>query len=892
MGSSVVSGTAKALVLATGSKAQLGSIAGALQKAPPPTAFEVGIQNFGMMIVKATIFLVLFVVLVNILFHRPLLESFLFALALAVGLTPELLPMIVSVTLAHGAMRLSQKQVIVKRQSAIDDLGSMDVFCSDKTGTLTEARIKLVREVDLGGQDSGAVMQMAQLNAAFETGLKSPLDEAILAAGKIDLAAWRKIDEVPFDFERRRVSILVEGGGRRLLIVKGAPEDILGHATRYEQEGTPPRPFDAAARKTAEATFNGLGAEGYRVLAVAWREVEADRQHANIADEAELTFAGFLAFLDPPKAGAREALTALANLGIALKVVTGDNEQVTRHVCGELGLKVSGTLTGPEVAGLTDEALLARLDDTTLFCRVTPPQKSRIITALRRKGHVVGYLGDGINDAPSLHAADVGFSVDTAVDVAKEAAAIILLRKDLGVLADGVREGRRTFVNIFKYMMMGTSSNFGNMFSMAGGVLFLPFLPMLPTQILLNNLLYDLSETTIPLDEVSDEMVAKPRHWDLDIVRKFMFVFGPLSSIFDFITFGLLLWVFHADEKLFHTGWFVESLSTQVLVIFIIRTAHPLQDRPHPALVASTLLAFAVAVALPYSPLAHWLGFVPVPAALMGALALVTIVYLIAVYGVKRWFFNHYRVLNTSKPITIASPGTGVTGANPSQANTETRRNMMSSLDSSPADMQRAVKDALGANWRLFLFQGAVLIILGVLAIGVLAVVAPSLATRAVDIYIGWLFLISGTVGLVATVSADDIPAFLWSLITAALSVAVGILFGVFLLIWKPVEDALSLTIMLPAFFIAEGAFQIAASLAYRNVLAGGWMLASGIVSLGLAAVIISIAGWPTTAIAGWALGLIVGVNLITSGWAILMTGFAGRDAAGSGAAPPTQARQ
>ena len=644
MGSSVVSGTAKALVLATGRKAQLGSIAGALQKPPPPTAFAVGIQKFGMMIVQATIFLVLFVVLVNILFHRPLLESFLFALALAVGLTPELLPMIVSVTLAHGAMRLSRKQVIVKRQSAIDDLGSMNVFCSDKTGTLTEAHIRLVRELDLDGQDSGTVMQMAQLNAAFETGLKSPLDDAILAAGKTDLTAWRKIDEVPFDFERRRVSILVEGEGRRLLIVKGAPEDILGHAARYEQQGGPPRPLEAAARKTAEATFNRLGADGYRVLGVAWREVEADREHANIADEKDLTFAGFLAFLDPPKAGAREALTALANLGVAVKVVTGDNEQVTRHVCGELGLNVTGTLTGPEVAGLTDEALIARLDDTTLFCRVTPPQKSRIITALRHKGHVVGYLGDGINDAPPLHAADVGFSVDTAVDVAKEAAAMILLRKDLGVLAEGVREGRRTFVNILKYMMMGTSSNFGNMFSMAAGVLFLPFLPMLPTQILLNNLLYDLSETTIPLDEVSDAMVAQPRRWALDIIRKFMFVFGPLSSVFDFVTFGLLLWVFRVDEALFHTAWFVESLSTQILVIFIIRTARPLRDRPHPALVASSLSAFGLAVALPYSPLAHWLGFVPLPATVMGALALVTVSYLVTVYGVKRWFFKRYQL--------------------------------------------------------------------------------------------------------------------------------------------------------------------------------------------------------------------------------------------------------
>jgi Mg2+-importing ATPase len=381
MGSSVVSGTAKALVVATGRKAQLGSIAGALQKPPPPSAFALGIQKFGMMIVQATIFLVLFVVIINLLFHRPLLESFLFALALAVGLTPELLPMIVSVTLAHGAIRLSRKQVIVKRQSAIDDLGSMDVFCSDKTGTLTEARIRLVRELDLGGQDSATVMRMAQLNAAFETGLKSPLDEAILAAGRIDLTAWRKIDEVPFDFERRRVSILVHGGGRRLLIVKGAPEDILGHAASYEQQAAPPRPLDAAARKIAEATYNCLGADGYRVLGVAWREVEADREHAKIADEKDLTFAGFLAFLDPPKAGAREALTALGKLGIALKVVTGDNEQVTRHVCGELGLNIAGTLTGPEVAALTDEALLARVDATTLFCG-SPRHRSRASSAL------------------------------------------------------------------------------------------------------------------------------------------------------------------------------------------------------------------------------------------------------------------------------------------------------------------------------------------------------------------------------------------------------------------------------------------------------------------------------------------------------------------------------
>jgi len=640
MGGSVVSGTAKALIVATGRATQLGSIASTLRRAPPPTAFALGIRDFGMMIIRATVFLVLFVLLVNLLFQRPLLESFLFALALAVGLTPELLPMIVSVTLSHGAMRMARKQVIVKRQSAIDDLGSMDVFCSDKTGTLTEAKIALVGEADLEGGASSDVLKMALLNARFETGLKSPLDEAILAASKLDLSAWRKIDEVPFDFERRRVSVLVEGEGRRLLIVKGAPEDVLRLAASYQKQGTSALPLDTVARQKAEETFRALGEDGYRALGVAWREVEADRQSAHAGDEKDLTFAGFLAFVDPPKPGAREALGELKKLGIAVKIITGDNEQVTQHVCRELGLSVSGTLLGSELPHLSDEAFAARIEDTTLFCRITPPQKSRIIAALRRRGHVVGYLGDGINDAPPLHAADVGFSVDTAVDVAKEAAAILLLRKELSVLAEGVREGRRTFANILKYMMMGTSSNFGNMFSMAAGVLFLPFLPMLPTQILLNNLLYDLSETTIPLDTVSETAVARPRRWDIGTVRRFMLLFGPVSSVFDLATFALLLWVFRAGPVLFHTGWFIESLATQILVIFIIRTEQPLRDWPHPALAASSLIALALAVALTYSPLAHWFGFVPLPVSVMGALAGITFSYLLTVFAVKRWLFG------------------------------------------------------------------------------------------------------------------------------------------------------------------------------------------------------------------------------------------------------------
>ena len=643
MGSSVVSGTAKALVLATGRRAQLGTIAQQLQHPPPPSAFAVGIRDFGLMIVRLTVLLVLFVLLANLLMHRPLLESFLFALALAVGLTPEMLPMVVSVTLAYGAIRLSRNQVIVKRLAAIHDLGSMDVLCSDKTGTLTDSRIKLVRQVDLAGHDCDAVLRTALLNAAFETGLKSPLDEAILAAGTLDRAAWRKVDEVPFDFQRRRVSILVEGGGSRLLVVKGAPEDVLALASSHGQQGQgAPQPFDAAARAASHATFAALGAEGYRVLGVAWRDAGPDCHHIGVADEADLVFAGFLAFLDPPKAGAREALAELAGLGVAVKVVTGDNELVTRHVCAALGLPIAGSLSGPELETLTDEALLTRLDGTTLFCRVTPPQKSRVIRAFRTRGHVVGYLGDGINDAPSLHAANVGFSVDTAVDVVKEAASIILLRQDLGVLAEGVREGRRTFANIQKYIMMGTSSNFGNMLSMAAGVLFLPFLPMLPIQILLNNLLYDFSELAIPLDRVGAATLMAPRHWDLAVIRRFMWVFGPLSAAFDLMTFGVLLWVFKAEAVMFHTGWFVCSFAEQVLVIFVIRTAQPLRDWPHPLLVASSLSAFAVAMALPFSPLAPWLGFVPLPASLVAALAGLTVAYLAVVYAVRRWFFARH----------------------------------------------------------------------------------------------------------------------------------------------------------------------------------------------------------------------------------------------------------
>ena len=644
MGTSVVSGSAKLLLCATGNATQLGEISATLRHTPPPAALERGVYEFGILIVRLTVLLVLFVLLVNTFFHRPLLESFLFALALAVGLTPELLPMIVSVTLARGAMRMAKQKVIVKRLAAIHDLGSMDVLCTDKTGTLTEAKIALIRHITLSGADSERVLELAWLNSHFESGLRSPLDAAILEHASSIPAGWTKIDEVPFDFERRRVSVLLEHGGRRILVIKGAPEDVLKLSSRYELSGeNDTQPFDAAALARANTQFQTLCEEGFRVLGIAWREEPASQTHVVVADEHDFVFAGYAAFLDPPKASAGEAIAALERSGVGIKIITGDNERVTQYVCTQLDIPIEGLLTGTELAALSEEALSARIEETNLFCRVNPSQKNRIILALKRRGHVVGYLGDGINDAPSLHTADVGISVDGAVDVAKDAADIILLEHDLEVVERGVREGRRTFGNIMKYIMMGTSSNFGNMFSMAGASLILPFLPMLPIQVLLNNFLYDLSEVPIPMDDVDDELLAQPRHWDIKFIRNFMLVLGSVSSIFDFLTFGLLLWVFNATETLFQTGWFMESLATQVLVIFVIRTrGSPLRSRPNPLLAGTSLIVAAVGVLLPYTAIGRWFGFVPLPLTFLAALGAMVVCYLVLAEGVKRWFYRRF----------------------------------------------------------------------------------------------------------------------------------------------------------------------------------------------------------------------------------------------------------
>ncbi|MGE5169862.1 MAG: magnesium-translocating P-type ATPase [Rudaea sp.] len=644
MGTSVVSGTGRLVVYRTGNATAIGRIAATLTRDPPPTAFDVGTRRFGMLIMRLTVLMVLFVIMVNALTGKPWLQSFLFAIALAVGLTPELLPMIVSVTLARGALRMAQRRVVVKRLAAIENLGAMDVLCTDKTGTLTEARIRLDAHIDIDGRDSARVLTLACVNSAFETGLRSPLDHAILAHDVHDVRRYTKIDEAPFDFERRRVSVLADDGEARLLIAKGAPEDILRLCSHYEDGASGAvRPLDDAARATATQRLTQEAARGMRVLAIAIKPLPRERAHVHPEDERELAVVGFVTFFDPPKASASRAIAALRARGVAVKIVTGDDELVTRHVCERLGVPVEGILTGSEIGRLDDRALGARVLSTNLFCRVNPAQKNRIILALKRRGCVVGFLGDGINDAPALHVADVSMSVDTAADVAKEAADLILQKHDLNVLHDGVVEGRRTFANIRKYIMMGTSSNFGNMFSMAGAALFLPFLPMLPTQILLNNVLYDLSEVAIPLDDVDDEELARPQAWDMTFVRNFMWLMGPVSSLFDFATFYVLLAVFEAHAALFQTGWFVESLATQVLVIFVIRTKRsPLASRPHAALTATSAAVVLVALALPFTAVGAYFGMQPPPPLFYAILAALVVGYLVLAEATKRFFYAHF----------------------------------------------------------------------------------------------------------------------------------------------------------------------------------------------------------------------------------------------------------
>ncbi len=639
LGTSVVSGTALAVVLSTGARTAFGDIAARLRARAPETEFDRGIKQFGALIMKAVFGLVLFILVVRIGTHKSAFESLLFAVALAVGLTPEFLPMITSVTLSRGAVEMAKHKVIVKHLSAIQNLGSIDILCSDKTGTLTRGIMALDSSCDASGAPADAPMLFARLNSKLQTGIKSPLDDAILQQPETEAErAYVKIDEIPFDFERRRLSVVVEAVGQRTLVTKGAPEGILACAAARRGAGGDRSPEALGVRERAQCkeTYDALSARGLRVLAVATRPLPVQASYA-ATDEHDLVLEGFVAFADPPREDAREVLVALARDGVSVKILTGDNELVTRHICEQVGIDVTDIVLGDEVDKMNDWALPQVAERTAVFARMSPAQKDRVIVALQHRSHVVGYLGDGINDAPSLHTADVGVSVATAVDVAREAADIILLESSLSVLHRGIVEGRRAFGNVTKYLLMGTSSNFGNMFSMAGASVFLTFLPMLPTQVLLNNLLYDLAQLTIPTDNVDRRVLESPQRWNIKTIRNFMLVVGPISSVYDFLTFYVLIHFFRADEVLFHTGWFVESLATQTLVLLIIRTpGNPFRSRPSLALVITTVASVVVGAILPYSPLAGLLGFTPLPARYFLFLAGATLTYLALVEVAKR----------------------------------------------------------------------------------------------------------------------------------------------------------------------------------------------------------------------------------------------------------------
>ncbi len=644
MGTSVAGGSGTAVVIGTGRSTAFGDIAERLGAKPPETGFDRGMRQFSLLMARTVIFLVLFVLVFDLALKRENpLQTLLFAVALAVGMTPEFLPMIIQETLGQGAMHMAQQKVIVKHLAAIENFGSMDILCSDKTGTLTSGEMVLDRSLDPLEQASERTFLLAYVNSSLETGIRSPLDAAILAHCQLDISAYRKVGEIPYDFDRKRLSVVVDSAGKRLLITKGAPENVLPKCTKFETvtadgQPTPPRALEDASRASCQTTNQKLSAQGYRVLAVAYREVLQQPAY-HVSDETDLTLVGYVTFLDPPLKDASEMVAALRADGVEIKILTGDNDLVARHVCQQVGLNVERIVLGDELEQMSDPALQTIAESTAVFARVSPAQKNRIMLALKTRKHVVGFLGDGINDAPSLHVADVGISVASAVDVAKDAAEVILLERSLRVLHNGVLEGRRAFGNVFKYLMMVTSSNFGNVLSMAGAAVVLPFLPMTATQVLVNNFLYTVSQVTIPTDNVDATVIQKPHHWDIGLIRDFMIRIGPISSIFDFLTFAVMLAAFHASQTLFHTGWFVESLATQTLVVFIIRTAgNPLKSRPSWPLAVTTVAIVLVGVVLPFVPLvAVPLGFTPLPAGFFLFLVLATAAYLFLVEVGKRW---------------------------------------------------------------------------------------------------------------------------------------------------------------------------------------------------------------------------------------------------------------
>jgi len=643
MGSSVVSGTGLGVVIRTGQSTQFGEISRKLASITVETSFDKGVRKFTWLMIRFMLVLVVVVFAINAFSKGNILQALLFALAVAVGLTPEMLPMLVALNLSKGAIAMSKKKVIVKHLDSIQNLGAMDVLCTDKTGTLTLDKIVLEKHCDILRKEDEDVLKVAYINSYYQTGLKNILDHAVLKYTKLSIKEYKKVDEIPFDFSRRMMSVVVEMDGKQRLITKGAPEEIFKRCTKYELEGDV-IDFDVLMHTDLKIEYENLSSEGFRVLAIAYKDYENPKMAYSYNDEQEMILKGYIAFLDPPKPTAKKTIETLRDLGIDFKVLTGDNELLTKKICSEVGLDIKGMLTGEQIEKVSDEELTDMVKSVTVFSRLSPMQKERIIRALRRNNHIVGYLGDGINDAPALKTADVGISVNNAVDIAKESADIILLQKSLMVLADGVLEGRKTFGNILKYVKMGSSSNFGNMFSMIGASLFLPFLPMLPIQILLNNFLYDLSQVAIPSDDVDNEYLKKARPWNVNYIKKFMILIGPVSSLFDYITFGVLWFIFRAPAPLFQTGWFLESLCTQTLVIHVIRTGKIpfIESRPSQFLIFTSIYIVTIGLIMPFIPLGKYFGFVQPPPLYFLALFIIVAIYLCLAQLVKSWFIKRY----------------------------------------------------------------------------------------------------------------------------------------------------------------------------------------------------------------------------------------------------------
>lgn len=641
MGTNVRSGSAKVLVVKTGLNTAFGQIADRLALRRPETEFARGIRRLGYLLTEVMFILVLGIFAFNVLLHKPALDSLLFSIALAVGLTPQLLPAIININLSRGSQAMAARGVIVRRLESIENFGSMDVLCTDKTGTLTRGVVQIDGALDTGGNPSELIGLYAFLNARLQTGLANPLDEAILRMDVPDAGHFQKLDEIPYDFVRKRLTVVVQQSANPpLMITKGALDNILAVCNRIQVEGGEAE-LDAGLLAQIQARFEKWSMQGYRVLGLAVKSLATHQTSFSIGDETGMTFTGFLLFFDPPKEGVQATIAALEKLGVKLKIITGDNHLVARHVGQIIGLGDFKVLTAGELDRLGDEALWQAVEQTTIFAEVDPNEKERIILALKKRNHVVGYMGDGINDAPSLHSADVGISVDNAVDVAKDAADLVLLEQDLDVLRAGIVQGRKTFANTLKYIFMATSANFGNMFSMAGASLFLPFLPMLPSQILLINFLTDLPEMTIAGDNVDDVYVEQPHRMDIDFIRRFMLVFGPLSSFFDFATFGVLLWLMKAGEAAFHTGWFIESVLSAGFVVFAFRTRLPfLRSKPSRMMLNMTLLVAATTLVLPYTPLAGWLGFIALPPVYLVVILGIVLAYVTVAELAKRWFFR------------------------------------------------------------------------------------------------------------------------------------------------------------------------------------------------------------------------------------------------------------